>query len=148
MKERYGNMWDVFGEADVFAITTNSFVKKNGELTMGAGIAKIARDRYGIAKDAGKIVRAKCGHLGEYGLLNVPGTKFWLFQVKRNWKDDADISLIMEAVTQLWLLARKNKRASIHLNYPGIGHGGLPISDVKDIVSTLPDNVSVWRYRQ
>src|SRR6476619_1193586 len=41
-----GNMWDVFGKTDLFLITTNPIVRKDGAIVMGRGIAKQARERF------------------------------------------------------------------------------------------------------
>lgn len=38
-----GDMWSVYDDADLFLITTNSTLKKNGALAMGRGIAQQAR---------------------------------------------------------------------------------------------------------
>lgn len=46
--EVVGNMWAI--PADAYCITTNGFVKKNGEAVMGAGCAKEARRHRGCAR--------------------------------------------------------------------------------------------------
>lgn len=38
-------MWTAYDDADLFLITTNSTLKKNGVLVMGRGIARQACDR-------------------------------------------------------------------------------------------------------
>ncbi len=40
-----GDMWTAYDDADLFLITTNSTLKKNGVLVMGRGIARQACDR-------------------------------------------------------------------------------------------------------
>lgn len=39
-------MWSAYDDADLFLITTNSTLKKNGALLMGRGIARQARDLF------------------------------------------------------------------------------------------------------
>lgn len=36
------------------------------------------------------------------------------------------------------------KSKKIHLNFPGIGNGGLKRSNVLPLLERLPDNVKVW----
>ena len=50
---RKGNMLAHWKEADLLLITTNSTLKKNGALVMGAGIALTIRDRF---KDVAKLL--------------------------------------------------------------------------------------------
>jgi hypothetical protein len=45
MKEGVGDLWSYMGHADIVCITTNGFIKTNGECVMGRGCAKQARDR-------------------------------------------------------------------------------------------------------
>ncbi len=48
-----GNMWDRFGEVDLFCITINGTFKADGSLVMGIGIAKSATYyTKGLAKNA------------------------------------------------------------------------------------------------
>ena len=57
MKEIKGDIFDYIGIADAICVTTNGIVKKNGELVMGAGIAKAMADKYpDLAKVLGKKV--------------------------------------------------------------------------------------------
>lgn len=44
MLEAYGNIWDLAPEYDTVVITTNGYVKKNGEAVLGRGIAKEAKE--------------------------------------------------------------------------------------------------------
>jgi len=97
----YGDMWSVWSETYLFLITANSFVKRNGCLVMGAGIARQARDRFpGLDATLGQAIRETCGHpsigsgrrLGEYGLLispRWPASRLGLFQVKYHWSTEA-----------------------------------------------------------
>lgn len=139
-------MFSALSGADMFVITTNSFVKTNGALVMGKGIARTVRDTFiGIDRDLGGVIKAGCGHLGEYGLIrSIKYPKIFALQVKHNFVSKADVNLIAEGVAILAEFAERYPNASIHLNYPGIGNGGLPKSLIHPIVDTLPDNVTVW----
>lgn len=41
-----GDIWQVFDNADLFCITTNAILDKNGELVMGKGIAGEAKKAF------------------------------------------------------------------------------------------------------
>ena len=139
-----GDMWSVLDHSDLFLITTNSFVKRNGELVMGRGIALEAKTRFpGLAQSFGETISNTCGHLGEYNIiLPKPGSKIGAFQVKYFWGDQADLKLIERSVNALIKIAPNYTR--IDINFPGIGNGRLKYDDVKAIVDRLPENVHVW----
>lgn len=138
-----GDMWNVYSRADTFCITTNSFVRRDGSLVMGAGIARQARDRFdGLAQDFGTRIKDFCGHLGTYGILPAPNHRIHAFQVKHHWKDSADTELIKTAAKML----DRFGEGETHLNFPGIGNGGLDAEDVKPILETNLNNTHIWRY--
>lgn len=147
MRLRSGNMWSVFDEADLYLITTNATLTVHGKLVMGAGIAKQARDRFpGLDEALGKAVIAKGKH---YGLLISPGwprAKLGAFQTKLHWKDSAQFSLISEATGRLVLWCKAHPKASVHLNFPGIGYGNLPRAQALQVLEPLPDTVTIWEY--
>jgi len=148
----YGDMWSVWPATDLFLITANSFVKRTGQLVMGAGIARQARDRFpGLDLTLGQAIRETCGHLGEYGLLispRWPAARLGLFQVKCHWSTEALPELIRRSTEKLTVWANAHPDCRIDLNFPGIGNGRLHPAQVLPIVGQLPDNVHVWRYRQ
>lgn len=147
-KFKTGDMFSVFNEADIFLITTNSTIKANGTLVMGAGIAKEARDRWkGLDAIAGEMVMSECGNRGTYGLMLSNwrnGKKLGLFQVKIGWDENADVELIKLSTEKLIRFAEEHPELKIHLNYPGIGNGKLSVDDVHPIICSLPNNVTIW----
>lgn len=146
MQFRSGNMWDVYDEADLFLITANSFVKKDGRLTMGKGIAKEALTRFpNIDRRLGQAIEFEDKYLGVYGLLvSLSEEKLGLFQTKRSYKEDADLSIIETSTNALIDWCKYHPDAKVHLNFPGIGEGRLNPNDVIPIIVWLPDSVSVW----
>lgn len=53
---RFGDMWTAFEQADLFLITTNSFLRKSdASLVMGAGIAWEAREQIGLVKTGAEL---------------------------------------------------------------------------------------------
>lgn len=151
----YGDMWSAYDEADLFLITTNSYLRSCGRLTMGAGIAKQARERFrGIDKRMGAAVNQRCGHLGIYNTVissRWPRAKLGLFQVKRHYRNDADLLLIARSVRSLkqqllTCFEETGCTMEVHLNFPGIGHGGLEAEHVLPLLEDLPRHVHIWRF--
>ena|SRR3990167_2402305 len=116
------NVWTKFYDKDEWiCITTNSYIKTNGELTMGIGIARDAVNRFpGIAYGLGQVVK-KCGNIPlvntKYRLITLP--------TKNHWKDDADLLLIEESLKTLVQIVTKLGLQKIYLPRPGCGNGNL-----------------------
>lgn len=143
MNIRYGNMWDHYSEAGLFCITTNSTIKRNGELVMGAGIAREARDRFpDLAAKAGKLITP----LSTYGLIIIG--KIGLFQTKKHFADNSPLDLIKYSTDKLCEFALAFPDQIIYLNYPGINHGRLTEELVSPVIQCLPDNVTVWKFKK
>lgn len=145
---RKGDMWSVYEDADLFLITTNSAVTKEGVLVMGRGIALQANQRFpGLARALGQQILKTCGSLGTYGVLissRWPEAKLGAFQVKIDPKQSASLALIQKSTTALCAWCKEHPQASVHLNFPGIGYGGLLREEVLPIVEQLPETVCVW----
>lgn len=146
----WGDMWTAYGDADLFLITTNSTLKKNGSLVMGRGIARQARDRFpGLDVTLGREIARHCGNHGEYGLLvspRWPVAKLGAFQVKTHYARPASLSLIRRSVATLLAWCERHPHAAVRLNFPGIGNGGLARAQVLPLLKSLPANVHVWEY--
>ncbi len=144
-------MWRSFARTDGFCITTNSYIRNDGELVMGAGIALQAKKIFdGLPLALGRKIENKCGHLGTYGTL--PSNrkeidKLVAFQVKTHFKNQADLGLIEKSANQLSTIATKYPNKRLDLNFPGIGNGGRDVEKVMPIVKKLPDNVHIWRFK-
>lgn len=141
MKLATGNMFD--HPASLILVTTNSFVRSNGELVMGRGAAAELRRHMPNAESVfGSLVRKTPG-LGvwkQYGVMTCG--PYGIFQVKYHWGKPAVPDLIKVSVFCLQSIARNYH--SISLNYPGIGNGGLTKEAVWPLIQGLPDNVTVW----
>lgn len=142
-----GNMWDVFGKTDLFLVTTNPIVRKDGAVVMGRGIALQMKTRfpefpYAFAHD---LQRRKdeaefdpdTGVVGVFG-----GQLVGFFMVKTHWRDKADLDVIAKSANALRWKAANYRR--VDLNFPGTGNGKLNREDVLPIISMLPDNVFIW----
>ena len=142
----HGDMWSVFGETDLFCITTNSFIRKDGQLVMGRGIALAVKKR---VPNIAKMLGDRINHLRDYGLVILkrrPLQSLAAFQVKRYFKDVASLELIKMSAKQLASLADEYPNARFDLNFPGIGAGSLKREEVLPIIERLPDNVHVWDF--
>jgi hypothetical protein len=139
-------MWTIYkNPRTLFCITTNAILMRSGELVMGVGMAKQARDRIpGIAKAAGERVFQSGG--GVYGFLplNCPHDDIALFQTKVNFRDPARLDVIAKSAAMLRQWADAHPEWEIHLPYPGIGFGSLPAGVVYPVISNLPNNVYLW----
>lgn len=150
MKLRVGDMWSVWREAGLFLITANATLV-NGRLVMGAGIAKEAATRWPtLPARLGADLGGWLPKNGEYNLLisfDWPDAKLGLFQTKVNWQQPSSVGLIGRSVEALCWWASHHPDTAIHLNYPGIGNGGLTPAQVEPLIKILPDNVHVWTRR-
>jgi len=152
MRIEFGNMWDVFGETDLFCFTANSIVKRNGELVCGCGMAKQVADRFpNVPVFFGGQVTETCGSGGEFGLLIAklrPRPSVAAFQTKLDWRAKSPLDLIEFSTNQLASLANHYPDARFDLNFPGIGRGGLSVGEVLPILERLADNVHIWRFKR
>src|SRR5258708_33340540 len=101
MKEIKGELWDYHEDFhSVICITTNGFVKKNGEAVMGKGCAAEAKTRY---PELPKILGT---HIRENGNipLYLPVHLILTFPVKHNWWEEADLELIKDSVRSLFTI--------------------------------------------
>lgn len=151
-----GDMWSVFGKTDLFLITTNPIVRKDGAVVMGRGIAKEAATRFpDIPFEIGRQIESFRAHSNlypektfpNYGVCGFYGEerqRIGFFMVKEHWRDMAKLDVIQRSTS----LVRKFTQdfGRVDLNFPGIGNGRLRREDVLPIIEQLPDNVHVWEY--
>jgi hypothetical protein len=142
-----GDLWSEVGKADLILFTANADLDSKGELVMGRGAALEAKQRW---PNLAKALAAATGGRREYGLVWARGletgskTKVGCLQVKRAWRDPADLKLIdwsagkLAAALEKWLANPDHERRSLRvaINYPGIGKGtgGLSEEDVRPIL--------------
>lgn len=139
-----GDMWSAFDSADLFLITTNSTIKRDGSLVMGRGIAKQARDRFkGLDFALGQRIK----NLSTYGLLiseNWPESKLGAFQTKWHSNLPSNPALVGYSIGKLEQFIADNSVMNVHLNFPGIGYGGLDKELLLRTLAVLPNNVYIW----
>jgi hypothetical protein len=143
-------MWTAYATADLFLITTNSTIRRDGALVMGRGIARQARDCFPrLAGALGRQILSLCGNQGTYGLLvspRWPEAKLDAFQIKRHYGQPASLELIRYSTAALSVWCAEHREALVYLNFPGAGNGRLQREDVLPIIAQLPDQVTIWEY--
>lgn len=163
MKELYCNMLEV--DCDALVITTNGFVKRNGQCVMGRGIAKQIADLFPyIPAHLGNLIKLNGNNVHKLSdtteslpaLVSFPvkpkeftfnGSNA-VFHFKANigervagYLAKADIALIKRSLEQLVELADKNPNWKIILvPRVGCGAGELDWEDIKPIVEEYLDD--------
>jgi len=145
MREARGNIWDLARPGDAIVITTNGFVKRNGEAVMGRGIAYEAtqRDR-DVALVLGHKINAFGNHPQVIHLGAYPRDIEWLsMPVKHHWMEDADPRLIQRSAEELVTLVGSRPRPgyrTIWMPRPGCGNGHLNWNDVRPLIEDILDD--------
>ncbi len=148
MREITGDLWDYFEQDKCLCcITTNGFVKNNGEAVMGAGCAKQAVERFpALPKNLGRMIKQNGNVVQVVSAAVRGGDSVISFPVKHKWWEEADPKLISESAGALNKMARNNPDKKFVLPRPGCGNGKLQWKDVKPLLKKLPDNVLVISY--
>lgn len=128
---------------NIYMFTANSIVKQNGELVMGKGSAKSARDTYiGIDKMFGdKVVSGQ-----EFNVTFVKWKEQWIgaFQTKIDWRKLSPTYLVKDSIDKLKRIAEERPMWTFHLPYPAVSCGGKSVEDVLPMLEHLPVNVIVY----
>lgn len=137
MNEATGNLWTF--PAEIRVITTNLFVKRNGEAVMGRGCAREAAQRWphmpallGRAILDGGVSTTDLGTWSDEHIVAMP--------VKHNWWKPADLSLIEHSAQDLADLTTLRKWSTVVLPRPGCGNGQLSWRDVEPVLRNILDN--------
>ena len=140
MKNLKCNLWDGIGHADAICITTNGFVKNNGECVMGRGCALQAKKLYpDIALRLGRLIKLN-GNI-PCKLLEDKGTSIYSFPVKHNWWENASLELIKQSAYLMQQIADNHPEWKVVLiPRPGCGNGKLKYSDVEPILTEILDD--------
>jgi len=160
MIEGYGDLWAAAKEenADAIVITTNGFVKKNGEAVMGRGIALEAKNAYpDLPKSLGSMINKHGNkvfgfYFGSIWLFTVPVKPTVGPNGEPGWRAKAQIPLIEDSIKQLvgaepyYGLMRNISDSmntlieKIYMPRPGCGNGGLKWEVVKPIIEPYLDD--------
>jgi hypothetical protein len=134
---------EMFDEAGIHIVTSNSFISADGTLVMnlGAGLAMKMRHPE-VPKIFGMMIKGYCGHLGKYGLL-LCGSK-GIIQTRRDVQGKMDPELIKYGLKILYAVAEGNPTVTFHLSHPGVSLNKLSITEIDKLLKLLPPNVHVW----
>lgn len=139
MKEDVGNLWTY--PADAIVITTNGFVKKNGEAVMGRGCAwEAAQIMPWLPESLGLSLKRDGNIVQNFGFRSEIGKWLLSMPVKHNWFESADINLIEESAHGLRYLAHIYQLDNIVMPRPGCGNGNLDWAKVKPILENILDD--------
>src|SRR5690349_18926875 len=134
MKELFGDLWELAkGENKVLCITSNGFVKSNGECVMGRGIALEAAQRFPLLPHhLGRAILKYGNHvlyIGKYWETDPKNTyKLFSFPVKHHWKQFADPELIKRSAQELVEIFpdayfKAHPDTNVYIPRPGCGNG-------------------------
>lgn len=151
MIERLTSLWDE--PADAKCITTNGFIKNNGNLVMGAGVAGQAQARYPrFPKLAGEWVKRYGNHVFIFDSENdlrdyndpIDNCRYYItFPVKHVWYEKAELDLIERSAKELMHVIDKIAAKKVLLPLPGCGNGQLSWTDVRPVLEPILDD-RVW----
>lgn len=126
------NAFDRGKRYDAICCTTNMIVKNNGELVMGAGVAKRFKEKYpNLPRIWGERIKNREHMHGFIISSGFPSSFFVAFPTKRHWKDKSDIQLIKESTVYLLNATRMLGWKRVLLPRPGCSNGGLRWDEVK-----------------
>jgi hypothetical protein len=150
MKQIVANIWDVYRDYDAICCTTNYIVKGNGELVMGAGVAKEFAKKYPwLPKNWGERVgrnwKANC-HPGVFVTLMRQKPHLVYFGTKWDWNDYSDINLIEASAQGLCMFADMVDWKNVLLPRPGCSNGCLTWEEVEARIKPwLDDRFTIIR---
>ena len=148
MREVIGDLWTYSAPNKIVMITTNGYVKINGEAVMGRGTALQAAQRYPqlpkLLADDLRQTRLRVVFLPVIS----SSERIWIgvFPVKYKWNQKASLELIVKSAKELAQFAGLsfNETKTFILPRPGCGNGQLHWSEVKPLIENiLPHNVWV-----
>jgi hypothetical protein len=150
MHEITGNLWEEIKNPIYSAVccTTNMTVKKNGELVMGAGVAKQFAKRFpSLPKRWGYqtnlILKGKLKSnliVTKYPIERISTIDLVSFPTKYDWKEKSDIDLIKRSAIQVYMISQVLGWFNVLLPRPGCSNGGLDWhSEVKPILLEILD---------
>jgi hypothetical protein len=128
-------------EPDVRVITTNGYINRSGELVMGRGCAREAKDRWpGLARDLAVQV-AEHGNVPVVADTDLTAPDvIWTFPVKHRWDQEADLALIEASAMAIVKLANQLRPDHVLMPRPGCGNGRLSWAVVEPILSGILDD--------
>jgi len=114
------DLWELHALGFYVCITTNGIIKANGELVMGAGIAKQAAAKFPwLPKKLAALVTQNDNRVFE-----LP-ERLISFPTKHHWRNKSDIKLIKKSAKELMEIVNKLNLDWVILPRPGCNNGQL-----------------------
>jgi len=144
MQVAIGNMWS--DPADIWLVTTNSVLNTRNELVMGSGSAAQAKKKHPELPRlfGAEIKRRNIDQRCVYGTIIFDNHSVGAFQTKGHFRHGSQLQLIEKSTEMLCEWCYENMNKKINLPFPGVGCGGLNLSEVYEVIDILPMNVTVW----
>lgn len=138
-QEIKGDIWDKYKEGFWVVIPTNGFVKNNGEVVMGRGLALQVKNKI---KDLPFIIGSIIKDSGNNPII-IPKYKIITLPVKYNWWENANLQLIEESIKTLLNMMSNDFsgiiNSKVYLPRIGCGNGKLEWNTVKPILEKYLD---------
>jgi len=152
------NIWTKHVQGEWVCITTNNFIKANGEAVMGRGVARQAAIRFpGLAAELGGMIKVACAKSkSRPGSHNLQAVTLHVFEERRliafptkfAWWEVSSIELIRQSAIQLMSKLQELSVERIYLPRPGCANGKLLWGDVKVVLEdVLDERVIVVDYK-
>lgn len=144
MIEVHGDLWAE--PANLYVITTNGAVRRDGAAVMGRGVALQAKQRFsGIERKLGAAIRSQGNHVHWLGLRDDSFAGLMSFPVKHHWREPADLALIEQSAGELVKLlddwcTRDWETYTVAMPRPGCGNGQLDWVDVAPLLVPMLDD--------
>jgi len=143
MREQKIDIFDqrVLSKANAICVTTNGIVKVNGELVMGAGVAKLFATKWPrLPRMLGNLIQNGGNHVYSIPQFSVKDPWIVSFPTKDDYLDKSSLSLIRRSAVELMELTNNQNWELVALPFPGIGMGGLNPQEVREAISPILDN--------
>lgn len=141
-----GDLWKI-GNPDARVITTNGFLKANGECVMGRGCAMEARDRYpGLSKRIGDRIAETGNHAYVFDvdepwqLVTFPVKPARGSNGEPGFMCPAELGIIEASAWRVAIMAETFGWQEIVMPRPGSGNGRLKWADVKRVLGPILDD--------
>jgi hypothetical protein len=145
MIEDTGDLWTY--TADAVVITTNGYVKKNGQAVMGKGCAAEAANKWPFLPALlGEAIENFGNEVFIWTLQDIDeddelrNNNIITMPVKYNWWEPADLDLIQKSAVDLKTEADLWHFDTVVMPRPGCGNGGLEWEEVKPVVDEILDD--------
>lgn len=147
---------EVLWKADCICFTSNGVCKNNGELVMGAGVAKKFKEAFPESPVVFGEFQEQYGNQVDFYERRVTrgnnSTVIYVarFPTKNHWRNPSNLKLIETSAKQLMVLVDKNKWKKVYLPKPGCSHGGLSWQNqVKPaIINILDDRITICSWHK